>query len=195
MLAFCDADDVVGPGWLAALVEALSDADVVAGVFDFGVLQGRAPSAPAPASTRQLGFLPFALGANLAVRRDAFEATGGFREDLRVGEDIDLSWRLQLAGYRFAVTGAATVAKREPTGGRRALLTAWTYGKSGAVLFRRYRSAGMRRDIAGAARAWLWLLLAAPGLIMPSRRQPWARTFGIRAGRLAGSARQRVFFP
>ena len=68
-------------------------------------LNGRPTSNPIPAATRQLGFLPFALGANLAVRREVFEAVHGFCEELlNGGEDIDLSWRLQLAGYRFAVT-------------------------------------------------------------------------------------------
>ena len=195
LLAFCDADDEVQPGWLAAAAEALSAADLVAGTFDFGVLQGAPPSPPAPAATRQLGFLPFALGANLAVRREAFEAVRGFREDLLIGEDIDLSWRLQLAGYRLAVADAVVVAKREQLGGRAALRSAWAYGQSGPVLFRRFRAEGMRRDLKGAAKAWGWLVLASPGLVVPSRRPQWARTFGIRAGRLAGSVRRLAFFP
>jgi len=195
LLAFCDADDVVAPGWLAAAVDALSGSDLVAGAFDFGVLQGRPPSPPTPAATGQLGFLPFALGANLAVRRDAFEAVRGFREDLRVGEDIDLSWRLQLAGYRFAVADSVIVDKREQAGGWRTLRAAFGYGKSGPLLFRHYRAHGMRRDTRGALKAWLWLVVTSPGLVVPARRQQWARTFGIRAGRLAGSVGRLSFFP
>ena len=84
---------------------------------------------PIPAATRQMGFLPFALGANLAVRRDAFEAVNGFCETLSAGEDIDLSWRLQLAGYRFAVGDRAVVAKRERTGAREAFRATWVYGR------------------------------------------------------------------
>ena len=109
LLAFCDADDVVRPGWLASMRDALADADLVAGVFDFGALDGRPRSLPVPAATRQLGFLPFALGANLAVRREAFEAVHGFCEELSLEEDMDLCWRLQLAGYRFAVAADAVV--------------------------------------------------------------------------------------
>ena len=40
LLAFCDADDVVRPGWLASMWEALADAELVAGVFDFAALDG-----------------------------------------------------------------------------------------------------------------------------------------------------------
>ena len=64
LVAFCDADDVVRPGWLASMAAALADADLVAGVFDFSALDGIPTSIPVPAATRQLGFLPFALGAN-----------------------------------------------------------------------------------------------------------------------------------
>ena len=41
LLAFCDADDVVQPGWLRACVAALAEADVVAGTFDLSSLKGR----------------------------------------------------------------------------------------------------------------------------------------------------------
>jgi GT2 family glycosyltransferase len=195
LLAFCDADDVVQPGWLASMVTALSGTDLVSGVFDFGALNGMRQSVPVVAATRQLGFLPFALSANLAVRREAFDAVGGFREELASGEDVDLCWRLQLAGYRFAVAADAVVEKRERVGGRAIFRAAWSYGRCDPRLYRRYRADGMRRDLQGAAKAWAWLLVAVPGLVQASRRRQWVRTFGIRAGRLAGSVAQREFFP
>ncbi len=195
LLAFCDADDVVRPGWLASMSAALADADLVAGVFDFSALDGVPQSVPVPAATRQLGFLPFALGANFGVRREAFEAVRGFSEELSAGEDVDLCWRLQLAGYRFAVNSGAAVEKRERTGVRALFNAAWSYGQCGPRLFRSYRADGMQRDIRGAAKAWVWLVVASPGLVIPNRRRQWLRTFGIRAGRLASSLHQRVFFP
>jgi glycosyltransferase involved in cell wall biosynthesis len=195
MVAFCDADDVVGPGWLSALVAALAESDVVGGVFDFGSLNGRGSSRPVPAATRQLGFLPFALAANLAVRRDAFKAVGGFCEPLPVGEDVDLSWRMQLTGYRFAVTAGAVVAKRDHPSGRATLRAAWAYGRCGPSLFLRYRGEGMKRDLRGAAKSWAWLLATIPGLLSRSQRVSWQRTLGVRSGRLAASLTHHVFFP
>ena len=117
LLAFYDADDVVRPGWLASMWTALADADLVAGVFDFGALEGDPSASPVPAATRQLGFLPFGLNANLAVNRDVFEAVHGFDEGLSPEEDVDLCWRLQLEGYRFAVATNAVVEKRERAAG------------------------------------------------------------------------------
>jgi hypothetical protein len=44
--------------------------------------------------TFRLGEWAFAQMANAACRRKAFEAVGGFREDIRAGEDADLCYRL-----------------------------------------------------------------------------------------------------
>jgi GT2 family glycosyltransferase len=195
LLAFCDADDVVRPGWLASLREALADADLVAGVFDFGALDGNPSSHPVPAATRQLGFLTFGLSANLAVRRKVFEAVLGFDEALSPEEDVDLCWRLQLAGYRFAVAAGAVVEKRERAAGLPTFRAAWAYGCCGPRLYVRYRAKGMRRDLRGAAKAWVWLVAALPGLVKRARRRQWVRTFAIRSGRLAGSVHLGVFFP
>jgi GT2 family glycosyltransferase len=195
LLVFCDADDVVQPDWLAGMVGALDGHDVVSGLYHFGPSNEAARREATPHATAQLGFLPFGLGANLAVRREAFEAVSGFRESFLVGEDIDLCWRLQLAGYRFSVADEAVVWKREPADAGSILRKAWSYGRCGARLYREYRAEGMHRDVRGASKAWLWLLVNVPRLFRPPVRRQWLRTFGIRAGRLAGSVTQHAFFP
>ncbi len=196
LLAFCDADDIVRPGWLASCAKALDEVDVVAGVFDFWSLNGLQASPPKPASMRQLGFLPAGLGANLAVRRQAFESVGGFTEELKIGEDIDLCWRLQLQGSASSSTSAPWCpsanapsllrcsGRRPPTVGAARRSTAGT-GPTGA-----------RRNLTGAAKSWLWLIVQSPRLARPgNRRTEWARAAGMRSGRLIGSLRERVFFP
>jgi GT2 family glycosyltransferase len=106
---------------------------------------------------RQLGFLPAGLGANLAIRRAAFEAVGGFTEELLIGEDIDLCWRLQLQGYRFVIDFGALVSKRERQETMQVFRQAAKYGLSGPALYRRHRATGARRNLVGAAKSWLWL--------------------------------------
>jgi glycosyltransferase involved in cell wall biosynthesis len=194
-IVFCDADDVVQPGWLQACVDGLAGADVVAGSFDFAVLNGGHRSAPAPAATSQLGFLPAGLASNLAVRREAFEAVGGFAEELSVGEDIDLCWRLQLGGYRFVSVHDAVVARREPTSPTVAFRRGLAYGRSGPRLYRRHRAAGARPAWRESARSWGWLAASAPRLIHSEQRPSWARVAGVRIGRLVGSVEQGVLFP
>lgn len=195
LLAFCDADDEVRPGWLDAIARALAAAEVVGGVFDMASLNGGRPTTPAPPATWQMGFLPAGLSSNLGVRRSVFEEVGGFSEDLRVGEDVDLCWRLQLAGHRFALAPEAVVAKREDEAFGRVFRRGLSYGRSGPLLYRRYRAAGARRQLWAAARSAGWLLVAVVRLWDPAVRRSWARAAGMRVGRLVGSLEQRVFFP
>ena len=99
-LAFCDADDVVAPGWLAALAKALEDHEFVAGACDHEALNpGPAANWHARSFETELpvtmGFLPYATSANMAVSRAAVSEVGGFDEGFArvgaAGEDIDLS--------------------------------------------------------------------------------------------------------
>jgi cellulose synthase/poly-beta-1,6-N-acetylglucosamine synthase-like glycosyltransferase len=194
-LAFCDADDIVAPGWLQSLASALSDADVVAGTFDFGSLNDTSGVRTPLEYSASFGFLPAGLGANLAVRRDAFEGVGGFAEDLLAGEDIDLCWRLQLAGLVFAASPDAVVAKREradPRARRRQLVG---YGRHDAALYRRFRRHGMPRNLTLTAKTYGWLVLYAPRALVDRRtRTTWTRALFIRWGRVRGSVEHRVVF-
>lgn len=53
-----------------------------------------------------------AATANLLVRRQAFEAVGGFVEGIRSGGDVDLCWRLRDAGWTLEYRPAARVVHR-----------------------------------------------------------------------------------
>ncbi len=77
-------------------------------VDDSGTHERRAPPAVRWArlthsmgqdTTLGLGRWAFAQTANCAVRREAFAAVGGFREELRACEDADLCYRLEAAGW------------------------------------------------------------------------------------------------
>lgn len=195
LIAFCDADDVVQVGWLKGCVHALGSADVVAGYYDFWTLNGTPPAPNQAATVRQLGFLPAGLTANLAVRRAAFERASGFNEELFLGDDIDLCWKIQLNGDRFALAPDAVVAKRDRTTFRSVFDQTFSYGKCGPRLHRTYRAQGARRDLVGALKSWTWLALHLPLLVFRRKRIVWACAAGMRLGRLRGSLDQRVFFP
>jgi GT2 family glycosyltransferase len=195
LLAFCDADDVVRPGWLQAMSKALGGADVVAGAFDLGSLNDGERGVPTPAVTRQLGHLPAGLAANLGVTRRAFDAVGGFDENLQVGEDIDLCWRLQQAGFTFTTELEAVVSKRERATGSEVFRQGVSHGRSGPRLYSMHRRTGIRRDFAGALKAWGWLVLEVPWLFDGGHRRRWLRVAGVRIGRLVGSVENRVLFP
>jgi glycosyltransferase involved in cell wall biosynthesis len=197
-LAFCDADDVVQPGWLHAHVSALADSDLSAGVMDVWTLNGLTPPDPLrhvpPGAMGLFDFLPAGGSGNLAIRRQAFEAVGGFSEDLMTGEDFDLCWRAQLRGCRFELRTDAVLAVRHRRGFKEVFRRNTAYGRCGPTLYRRFREDGLRRDLAAAAKAWVWLLLTTPRLIRPEFREQWASIAGWRTGRLLESVRQRVLF-
>lgn len=118
-LAFCDADDVVDRGWLAALTRALDDADAVGGrLIDTGLTprQQRARPPTTPGRLPEFFGVPYMVSANMAVSREAFERVGGFDETLIRCEDIALSWQLIVAGYRIAFAADAQVTYRHRSG-------------------------------------------------------------------------------
>ena len=62
----------------------------------------------------------FAPGGAMLVRSDLFAALGGFDPAIEaLGEDLDLSWRAQVAGARVIVAPAALVRHQEALGERR----------------------------------------------------------------------------
>jgi GT2 family glycosyltransferase len=201
LLLFCDADDVVSPRWLSAVVDEAGAVDLVAGPLDLERLNEPVPRAwhETPPSDRPLrghGFLPFASGSNCAVWRDVFEALGGFDEERLSCEDVDLSWRAQLAGYRLGFAPHAVVHKRLRSGLRELARQQFSWGRGYAGLFREYRSSGMPRpSLPGALLAWSWIVLSSPvAVISAQARGRWVRTASERGGQVSGSLAEKVLF-
>jgi glycosyltransferase involved in cell wall biosynthesis len=202
LLAFCDADDQVAPGWLEALVEAAGRADLVGGRLDEEALnqQPHAPRRPRHPLDRlptALEFLPFAPGANLAIWADVLAALGGFDERFVLGnDDVDLAFRAQLAGYRLGYAPGAVVAYRHRRRDHELFLQFRNYGRTEPLLFRLHRHQGLVRSSAGGvARRWARLLLAAPiAWTSAERRGRWLAIAGFSVGRVEGSLRERTGF-
>ena len=92
-------------------------------------------------------FRPFAVTANLLVRRSAWAGVGGFGEGMRSGGDADLCWRLHAAGWTIAYRPEAVVEHLHRE-------SPWTlarqmarYGAGRAWLNRRYPGTGPRRPV------------------------------------------------
>ncbi|MFC4463049.1 glycosyltransferase [Streptomyces xiangluensis] len=194
-IAFCDADDVADPGWLTALVRAAPDADLIGGSLDSSVLSpAYADEQPVP-MTEQTDFLPFARGANCAAWKDVLTTIGGWDENYRGGgEDMDLSWRAHLCGYRVAYAHDARMHYRLRAELSSLARQKWNYGRSGARLYAAYGHVGFeRRGNRTVLMNWSWLLLHTPDLARsPKLRRRWIRYGARLSGFLAGSAEQGV---
>lgn len=98
-LAFCDADDEAGEGWVEAMGEALQAHAFVAGPWEDQKLNAPWVAAgrenPQPDGLQHRHYLPFASAGNMGIRRSVFEAVGGFDESLRYLFEVDFCWRVQ----------------------------------------------------------------------------------------------------
>jgi hypothetical protein len=87
------------------------------------------------------GFMPYAITANCAIRRAAFEEAGGFEARAQAGEDADLCWRLQRLGWGLEERPRALVRHRS----RESLSELWRqrfrHGAGAGWLERRYPGA------------------------------------------------------
>jgi glycosyltransferase involved in cell wall biosynthesis len=103
-LAFVDADDVVAPGWVAAIGQALDRHPFVASRFDIERLNQhswlsrtrRNPQADGLQCVSYPPYLPHAGGSGLAIERKLHEQVGGFDETLPRLMDTDYCFRVQL---------------------------------------------------------------------------------------------------
>ena len=121
ILAFIDSDCTAAEDWLSDLLPAFSDEKLAAvGGWVDGMHHGSALDRyEAVMSSLNLGRRELSGGAggdsfylpscNLLMRKSAFVAAGGFRTELQVGEDVDLTWRLRDAGWKIQYLPTGTV--------------------------------------------------------------------------------------
>jgi GT2 family glycosyltransferase/exo-beta-1,3-glucanase (GH17 family) len=78
-------------------------------------------------------------GCNLAIRKSALEAIGGFRDEFTTaGDDVDVCWRLQEAGGRMRFVPAAVVWHHRRFTVRAYLRQQAGYGRAEAMLIKRF---------------------------------------------------------
>jgi Glycosyl transferase family group 2 len=99
--------------------------------------------------TFRFGEWGFPKTANAAVRRAAFDAVGGFREDIRTAEDADLVFRLRAAGWDVERREQAAVSHRGRQTVGSFVHQRLLYGAGGAWLERRYPGSFPARRRAG----------------------------------------------
>lgn len=102
-LAFTDADCRPEPNWLINLIKPFTQdpcigwiAGEVIALESHNWLERYADRQGTLSQTHTLAhpFKPYGQTANLAIRRDCFEAIGGFRSRLTTGGDADMCWRI-----------------------------------------------------------------------------------------------------
>jgi glycosyltransferase involved in cell wall biosynthesis len=199
--AFVDDDDILAPGWVAAMGEALRTHEYVASRCDYVELNDPDVAALHTFQTERLGrYLGVDIvdGAGSGMRRDLWRRHGGNDERLGFSEDADLGLRVAAEGRarpHFCADAVCHVRLRTDAS------TAWSRGTrrgfAEVQIHDRHREHfGFRADRPWiAAGRWLRLLAQIPALRTAYRRHHWIEQLGRRVGRLRGSLRLRRWYP
>lgn len=177
LVAFVDADVTLPDGWLQPLLAHFADERValvaprVASAAGTGRLaayeQRRSPLdlGPDPARIAAGTRVSYVPAAVLVCRTSIVRGLGGFDAAMRLGEDVDLVWRLSEAGHRCRYE-PAVVAFHAPRRTLRGLLRQrFGYGRSAASLAARHPGALAPVRMSGwSALAWGLLVLRRPVL-------------------------------
>jgi glycosyltransferase involved in cell wall biosynthesis len=115
----------------------------------------------------QFGSWGFPKMANALCRRAAFEEVGGFRDEIRAGEDADLTYRLRAAGWEVERRESAAVLHRARQTVRGLVVQKALHGSGGAWLAGRYPGAFPARRRLGLL--WWGVRTAATGLVSAAR--------------------------
>lgn len=204
VVAFVDSDCEPAPGWLAHLLPHFADPAVAAAAprirarraagasralgsyerdrspLDRGRLEG--PVRPGS----RISFVP---SAALVVRRAVLSDLGGFDESMRVGEDVDLVWRIGACDLTVRYEPRSTVT--HPT---RRNWAAWavqraTYGSSAAPLAQRHGAAvAPLRVSRWSMGAWALAAAGWPGVGVLVGLASWA----MLVPKLCGLERARI---
>jgi glycosyltransferase involved in cell wall biosynthesis len=147
VIAFIDADCVADPDWLEQVVGALASGAAGAGgplrnIAPPGWVTGYLDACQFFRQRARDGVVDYLLTANVAFRREALAAVGGFAEQPGVwAEDADLSFRLKQQGYALLLAPGGSVTHFGSPGSVRGLCRElYRYGFGAAVLSRGWRN-------------------------------------------------------
>ncbi|MFW0182958.1 glycosyltransferase family 2 protein [Rothia sp. CCM 9417] len=139
-ILFCDADDEVSQDWAQAFIEATVGHKILAG----GLIEAYDSQEVLhpdffPKGLMRTTYLPHVGNCNCAISRSLFFEVGGYDESLpKYGfEDVDLSWRVQQAGYPVEFVEKARI-KFRISGSSASFKKKFILGKGRVLMARRY---------------------------------------------------------
>ena len=205
----CDADDVMAPGYLAALAGALERHDLVGAgvefgrlnrgwVYDYKVGRGAPEFRQVPVATHP-PYLPWLGSSSMGFTRRLFDAAGGFDESYPIGFDAEFSFAAQRAGFEIAFLPHATMHYRFRTD-HRAIRRQW-YGYGYWAIRSGRENARLAPPWHGHWRTFLrgWVSAARLGAhtmvrdrANPAKRARLAEALGWQLGQTAGIVRFRA---
>lgn len=217
IIAFIDGDCVATKDWIKNIVSGFAESDVgcVAGSITameddnlsplerFLIKKGHLSQA----QHIENSFLPFAATANAAYRQKVFDKVGLFDEELLIGEDADLSWRMQLfTNYKVRYIPEAAVFHPYESKARELFRQKRRHAYGSVMLYKKYRKYRQEEvkdlkqtywEYMSIVRRWVKLLRYklqnTPGPCPVSKYQLILET-AQKVGLIQGSLRHRVWY-
>ncbi|HEX2055724.1 MAG TPA: glycosyltransferase [Nitrospiraceae bacterium] len=197
-IAICDADDLVAPGWVAAMGDALAAHDFVAGRMETQRLNpewvyasiGNHPQLVGLQTSSFPPYLPHAGSGNLGIKRLLHDRVGGFNEEFPYLLDTEYCFRVQLAGIKLHYVPEAVVHLRYRPTVRGIYAQTRNWAQYEVRLFSQYRNASERELWRWRAymQIWIGVVMKLPGLLCSRKgRALLAWRLGRQVGALRGS--------
>lgn len=197
-VVFCDADDIVGDGWLAAMAAGLEHHAVVTGPNELDLLNpawladSRGRSIEQPVGTFA-GLFPLVRGNNYGVRREVWAITGPLKEDFFPVADQEFSLRCWLSGIDIIGLPDAVVHYRYRESAGALWRQGFAYGSHRPMIARLLKDADQPTPAKLAGwKSWVMLIITIPTLMTRRGRAAWVWIAANRLGQVIGSLRHRV---
>ena len=200
-ILYLDDDDIILPGFVPAMAEALRDHEFVGPRHDYHHLNDERTARDRGGQTEALTIVdgvPVVAGGGFGCRRDLWTRLDGNDENFGTGQDIDFSMRVAALGDvtpHFCEDAVYCVRVRT------ASTSSFTQGRrmGRAIVHVHKRHTSDVRPTPGATRRWRrrWLALAlrVRTLRQPENRPRWGFDLGHEVGRLGGMLEFRTWYP
>ena len=152
LLAFTDSDCVAHPNWLKDIVPYFEDEEIgiVGGYVSNYYSRSALDCYEDVKSSLNMGPYLFRVidreysnayvpSCNLIIPKKTFIKVSGFQEDMSVGEDVDLCWRVRKLGYHLLYVPQGKVEHKHRNAPFPMLIRRYDYGTSEAILCLRHR--------------------------------------------------------
>ncbi|HEY9634073.1 MAG TPA: glycosyltransferase family A protein [Coleofasciculaceae cyanobacterium] len=196
---FCEADDEVAPGWLAAMGEALKQYDFVAGALEYKKLNEswlvRECDKTVDTELQTSWIvpdLPYSSGCKLGMKRSVYEMVGEFDESSNTSWDTDFCWKVQGAGIKLHFVPNAVIHYRFAHNFPERYRKGRKWGECEVILLKKYGKpmVGLKK-LKYRVRAFLGVLRKLLSFLWNSQSKKalaeWVWSFGWSIGLLQGS--------
>lgn len=188
-----DADDVVHAGWIQAYWKAFRNGAHTAGGSLHRVLaDGTVLAKESKLYTCRMSESAYANGTNCGFTREAYDAVGGFDENLAGGGDeIDFFARTSRIGYRMTLVPDAVVDKLQHTDLSKVFHQHFNFGRGEVSVAKKFRPRMVCSPVAAVAgvQAAIWFLLWATVGRVPRVRRKAVMMLGLSLGILVEETR------